>query len=81
MNFFCLSAIVFRVIYEPKERAQPDVSVVRDTPGKLSANVNNASINSESIFLTYRRAELSADCNTLAAVDVCVIIASKVVDH
>lgn len=74
-----LSFEIFSVLYDPKEQPKADSSVIRTTPYQHSANVNNSSITGDNIFITYRLAEANADCNTLTVVDICVIIASKVI--
>ena len=65
------------IYYEGNERVMNDCVVIHKTVGNNSANVNNNSFTGERIFVTYRRsAELA--CNSLAVIDICVIIKSKV---
>jgi len=66
------------VVYEPLEQVGENAEVVRLTPGGLSANVNNSSVGSDSIFVSYQRADPLADCNVLAVADICVIVPNKV---
>jgi hypothetical protein len=73
-----IPSLFSRIVSEPKEQVKSDVHVVRTTPYQRSANVNNASVSGENIFVNFRRAEVNADCNTLAVVEICVIVTSKV---
>ena len=50
---------------------------IRETIGKNSANLNNSSLNSDHVYLTYRRGNELA-CNSLAVVDICIINKTKV---
>lgn len=50
--------------------------VVYQTPQGRPANVNNSS-GSSRIFITYRRADETAASDTLAVMDVCVILVNK----
>ena len=70
--------VAVSVVYEPWEQVDENVEVIRQTPGGLTANVNNSSVGNESIFIAYRRADELADSNVLTLADVCVIVASKV---
>lgn len=51
--------------------------VVYQTPQGRPANVNNSSSSSR-IFITHRRAEKTAASDTLAVMDICVILVNKV---
>ena len=64
------------VFYEDSDVIKDDCHVVRRTVGGNSANVNNATITGNRIFITYRRATEPV-CNSFAVTDVCVIIKSK----
>jgi len=66
------------VLYERTEQCGENVEVIRLTPSGLSANVNNSSVNNDSIFIAYRRADPLADCNVLTVVDICVVVSNKV---
>ena len=50
--------------------------VVYTTPHQRSANVNNSS--SMRIYITFRRAQETAAADTLAVMDICIIIGNKV---
>jgi hypothetical protein len=65
------------VYYEGNERVMAGCQVITKTVGGHSANVNNSSFSADRIFITYRRANEFA-CNSLAVVEICVIIKSKV---
>ena len=64
------------VFYEDSDQIKDDCYVVRRTVAGNSANVNNATLTGNRIFITYRRATEPA-CNSFAVTDVCVIIKSK----
>jgi hypothetical protein len=60
-----------------RERIMEGCSVIRTTVDGYSANLNQSSnFNADKIFVTYRRATELA-CNSLAVIDVCVIVKSK----
>ncbi|XP_050402671.2 C-myc promoter-binding protein isoform X3 [Patella vulgata] len=63
------------VLYEGKERLMQGCEVVHTTPYGHPANVNNS--NSTRIYITYRRASDAACSDTLAVVDICVILVNK----
>ncbi|XP_064610092.1 C-myc promoter-binding protein-like isoform X2 [Liolophura sinensis] len=63
------------VLYEGKERVMPDSEVVYSTPFGHPANVNNSSSNR--IYITYRRAKQFAASDSLAVVDICIILTNK----
>ena len=65
------------VFYEGNERVMNGCHVIKKTVGGNSANINNSSFSGDRIFITYRRSNELA-CNSLAVIDVCVIIKSKV---
>lgn len=50
--------------------------IVHTTAHGHSANVNNS--NSSRIYITYRRASEMASSDTLAVVDICIILTNKV---
>lgn len=54
----------------------PDSEVVYSTPFGHPANVNNSSSNR--IYITYRRAKQFAASDSLAVVDICIILSNKV---
>ena len=66
----------FRVLYEGKQRLMHDCGIVHKTPTKQVANVNNA--NNMRIFITYRCAPPQFAHSSLAVIDICIVIASKV---
>ena len=65
-----------RILYEGKERVMPGCEVLYLTPHGRSANINNS--NNARIYVTFRRADVKAASDTLAVVDVAVILANKV---
>lgn len=65
-----------RVLYEGKQRLMPSCGIINKTPTDQVANVNNST--NMRIFITYRRALPQFAHSKLAVIDVCVIIASKV---
>lgn len=65
-----------RVLYEGKERVKAGCEVVYTTPMGRPANVNNS--NSSRTYVTYRRAEPTAACDSLAVTDICIILVNKV---
>ena len=65
------------VYYEGGERVMEGCDIIQKTVGNNSANVNNSSFTGDRIFITYRRSNELA-CNSLAVIDACVIIKSKV---
>jgi hypothetical protein len=64
------------VLYEGKERLMSECEIVHTTPWGSPANVNNGS--NGRIYITYRRARETAASDTLAVVDVVVILQNKV---
>ena len=82
MFFECLSRTEYdffrsRVLYEGnKESVMAGCDVIYTTPYGKPANVNNS--NNSRIFITFRRAEETAACDTLAVMDITVILANKV---
>jgi hypothetical protein len=66
------------VLYEGEERLMEGCYVIRETLNGANANLNTNSLSAQQRFITYRRANETA-CNSLAAIDVCVIIKSKVI--
>ena len=50
--------------------------IVHKTPTKMVANVNNT--NNMRIFITYRRASPQFAHSSLAVIEICVVVASKV---
>ena len=75
---FTCGYVAVSVVCEPMEQVDENVEVVRLTPTGLTANINNSSVGSDSIFVAYRRADPLTDCNMLTVVDICVIVTSKV---
>lgn len=68
------------IFYEgTKERVMEGCTIVRKTIGDNSANLNTSSFNADRVFITYRRANEIA-CNSLAVIDICVIVKSKVIN-
>lgn len=65
------------VLYENKEVVMEGCIDIRETVGKNSANLNNSSLNTDRVYITYRRGSELA-CNSLAVIDLCVINKSKV---
>ncbi|XP_041078146.1 LOW QUALITY PROTEIN: DENN domain-containing protein 4C-like [Polyodon spathula] len=65
------------VLYEGKERLIQGCEVIQATPYGRCANVNNSSVNSQRIFITFRRAPLIRPQNSLAVTDICIIVTSK----
>lgn len=76
-TYFFLSFLLYRVLYEGKERLIPGCEVIQATPYGRCANVNNSSTTSQRIFITYRRAAPVRPQNSLAVTDICVIVTSK----
>ncbi|XP_013140292.1 PREDICTED: DENN domain-containing protein 4C [Papilio polytes] len=62
------------VMYDGRERLMADAEMVMVSVGGRVANVNNSSAKT---FITYRRAHVSAPCNALVVVDVCVVVTSR----
>lgn len=54
--------------------------VIKKTVGENSANLNTSTFNADRVYVTYRRANELA-CNSLAVIDICVILKSKVQLH
>lgn len=69
----------FRVLYEGKERLMSECEIVHTTPWGSPANVNNGS--NGRIYITFRRARETAASDTLAVVDVVIILQNKVSMH
>jgi len=67
---------VARILYDGKERIMPGCEVLYLTPHGRSANINNS--NNARIFVTFRRASVKAASDTLAVMDIAVILANKV---
>lgn len=65
------------VFYDGSERVMNGCFIISKTVGGSCANVNNSSLTADRIFITYRRSGELA-CNSLAVIDICVIIKSKV---
>lgn len=65
-----------RILYEGKERVMPGCEVLYLTPHGRSANINNS--NNARIYVTFRRADVKAASDTLAVMDIAVILANKV---
>ncbi|XP_029643627.1 C-myc promoter-binding protein isoform X2 [Octopus sinensis] len=63
------------VLYEGKEKLMSGCEIVHTTAHGHSANVNNS--NSSRIYITYRRASDMASSDTLAVVDICIILTNK----
>nr|XP_022330471.1 C-myc promoter-binding protein-like isoform X2 [Crassostrea virginica] len=63
------------VLYEGKERLMSECEIVHTTPWGSPANVNNGS--NGRIYITYRRARETAASDTLAVVDVVIILQNK----
>lgn len=61
-------------MYDGRERLMADAEMVMVSVGGRVANVNNSSAKT---FITYRRAHVSAPCNALVVVDVCVVVTSR----
>jgi len=67
------------VLYENKEVVMEGCIDIRETVRKNSANLNNSSLNTDPVYITYRRGSELA-CNSLAVIDLCVINKSKVIN-
>lgn len=67
------------IYYEGNETVREGCTIIKETIGKNSANLNTSSFNTERVFITYRRLDDFA-CNCLAMIDVCVIYKGKVFD-
>lgn len=77
MNYFSETLLFFsRVLYEGKERLMSECEIVHTTPWGSPANVNNGS--NGRIYITFRRARETAASDTLAVVDVVIILQNKV---
>ncbi|XP_022330463.2 C-myc promoter-binding protein-like isoform X4 [Crassostrea virginica] len=63
------------VLYEGKERLMSECEIVHTTPWGSPANVNNGS--NGRIYITYRRARETAASDTLAVVDIVIILQNK----
>ncbi|KAK3096746.1 hypothetical protein FSP39_002860 [Pinctada imbricata] len=63
------------VLYEGKERLMAECEVVHTTPHGNPANVNNSS--NGRIYVTYRRSRETAASDTLAVVDIVIVLANK----
>lgn len=66
-------------MYAGKDQPKFRCKVLEATPYGRSANVNNTG--GEKIYITYVRADETADCDSLAVVDICVILPGKVSLH
>jgi hypothetical protein len=62
------------VVNDSKENVLNDSKLVKYTPYRTSANVNNSTSN---IYLTYRQAPSSPYYNQLVVTDICVILMNK----
>lgn len=62
------------VVYDARENVLGDSQLIKQTPYRTSANVNNSSSN---IYLTYRRAKTQPYYNQLVVTDICVILLNK----
>ncbi|RMZ98895.1 C-myc promoter-binding isoform X1 [Brachionus plicatilis] len=60
------------VYYEGIETVREGCTIIKETIGNNSANLNTSSLNAKRVFITYRRLTDLA-CNCLAMIDVCVI--------
>jgi hypothetical protein len=67
------------VLYENKEVVMEGCIDIRETVRKNSANLNSSSLNTDPVYITYRRGSELA-CNSLAVIDLCVINKSKVIN-
>lgn len=76
MHDFISLLLVYRVLYEGKERLMPGCEVCHTTAWGSPANVNNS--NNGRIYITFRRAKEEAASDTLSVVDICVILSNKV---
>lgn len=65
-----------RVLYEGREQLLDGCSIIKETYYGNSASISSNSLTGTRTFITYRRSNDYA-CNTLAAIDICVIIKSK----
>lgn len=72
----CVVRCNVRILYEGKERVMPGCEVLYLTPHGRSANINNS--NNARIYVTFRRADVKAASDTLAVMDVAVVLANKV---
>lgn len=61
-------------MYEGKERLMADAEIVKESVGGQIANVNNSTART---YITYRRGNTTAACNSLVVTDICVIITNK----
>lgn len=66
-------------MYSGKEKPKPGCQVLESTPYGKSANVNNTG--GEKIYITYNRADDAADSDSLAVVDIQVILPNRVGLH
>ena len=73
--YLCVLCVI-RILYEGKERVMPGCEVLYLTPHGRSANINNS--NNTRIYVTFRRADVKAASDTLAVMDIAVILANKV---
>ncbi|CAF0721231.1 unnamed protein product [Brachionus calyciflorus] len=64
------------IFYEDRETIKEGCTVLRKTIGDNSANLNISNLNTDRVYITYRRLSDLA-CNSLAMIDLCVIITSK----
>lgn len=65
------------IFYEGNETVKEGCTIIRETIGNNTANLNTSSMNAKRVFITYRRLGDLA-CNCLAMIDVCVINKTKV---
>ncbi|XP_038076059.1 C-myc promoter-binding protein-like [Patiria miniata] len=66
------------ILHEGKERVMPGCEIVSTTPNGNPANVNTRiGVGSQRAYLTYRRASETSPHNSLAVIDICVILTNK----
>lgn len=68
-----------RILYEGKSRLMEGCEVVSSTPTGLQANVNSRiGVSSQRAYITFRKAKADSPHNTLAVIDITVILTNKV---
>lgn len=75
MNDINVPLLLYRVLYEGKERLIQGCEVIQATPYGRCANINNST--AQRIFITLRRASPVQPQNSLAVTDICIIITNK----
>lgn len=66
------------ILYEGKSRLMEGCEVLSSTPTGLPANVNSRiGVSSQRAYITYRKAKANSRHNTLAVIDIAVILTNK----